>query len=154
MKRAAPLLLAALAGVPATALAQSGRADVVEGRAEGRTEEKASPWLVLPTFPGRPKPRASLGALVGYMHYFDEKSRPSMFGVTAQYTSTDSAIAGAFAQASFDEDRQRVVAALTGGRIRNDYDDYLGSGIPLHSNAELSALVGRYLYRVKGDWFA
>jgi hypothetical protein len=108
---------------------------------------------VLPTFSVSPKLGASLGAMVGYMHYFDEKSRPSMFGVSGQYTSTDSAIVAAFAQASFDEDRQRVVGMAAGGRVKNDYDDYLGSGVPLHSTGELSAVLGRYLYRVHGDWF-
>jgi len=153
--RAAALLLAALVELaPAAALAQAGRADVAEGRAEARSEEKGSPWLALPTFSVNPKLGTSLGALVGYMHTFDEKSRPSMFGVGAQYTSTDSAIATAFAKASCDEDRQRVVAMLAGGRVTNDYDDYLGTGKPLKSSGEMTALVARYLHRVWGNWFA
>ena len=39
------------------------------------------------------------------------------------------------------------------GFIKNDYDDYLGSGQPLKTNDDLKACAGRYLYRVKGDWF-
>jgi hypothetical protein len=149
------LLLAALVGLaPAAALAQAGRADVAEGRAEARVEEKGSPWLALPTFSIDPKLGTSLGALVGYMHHFDEKSRPSMFGVGGQYTTTDSAIATAFAHTSFDEDRQRLVALVMGGRVKNDYDDYLGTGTPLKSNGEMSAAVVRYLHRVWGNWFA
>jgi hypothetical protein len=46
-----------------------------------------------------------------------------------------------------------VVGLFANGRIRNDYDDYLGTGVPLKTNDELHALVGRYLYRVSGDLF-
>jgi hypothetical protein len=99
MTRAAALLLAALAALPATALAQAGRAaDVVEGRAEARSEEKQSPWLVLPTFSVSPKLGAALGALVGYMLTEAEV----VFGGPRYTSTTDSVIAAAFAQASFD----------------------------------------------------
>jgi hypothetical protein len=77
-----------------------------------------------------------------------------MFGVGGQYTTTESAIASAFARASWDEDHQRVIALVAGGNIRNDYDDYLGTGVPLKTKDELRAVVGRYLHRVIGDWFA
>jgi hypothetical protein len=39
------------------------------------------------------------------------------------------------------------------GYVKNDYSDYLGTGVPLKSNAELRSLITRYLYRVQGDWF-
>jgi hypothetical protein len=134
-------------------LAQTGtRGKLVEAEAEGKKEE--SPWLVVPIFSVNPKLGASLGALGGYMHYFDEKSRVSMFGVNAQYTSTGSMVAGAFGRASFDEDHQRLIAMLAGGNVKNDYSDYLGTGVPLQSDNELRAFATRYLYRVKGDWFA
>ena len=37
--------------------------------------------------------------------------------------------------------------------IKNDYDDYLGTGQPLKTDDDLKALAGRYLFRAKGDWF-
>jgi hypothetical protein len=77
-----------------------------------------------------------------------------MFGLGGQYTTTDSAIASAFARASWAKDTQRVIALLAAGNIKNDYDDYLGTGVPLETNDQLRALVGRYLYRVDGNWFA
>lgn len=113
-----------------------------------------SPWLLAPVFQSNPKLGTSLGALAGYMHYFDEKSRPSIFAVMGQYTTTDSIVAGAQARASFDEDRQRVIAGMIYGYVKNDYSDYLGTGVPLQSNAELKGLITRYTYRVHGDWFA
>ena len=39
------------------------------------------------------------------------------------------------------------------GYVKNDYSDYLGTGVPLRSNVELRSAIARYLYRVKGDWF-
>ncbi len=39
------------------------------------------------------------------------------------------------------------------GNIKNDYDDYLGTGVPLRNEAELKSFIARYLYRVYGDWF-
>ena len=39
------------------------------------------------------------------------------------------------------------------GNVKNDYDDYLGTGVPLKSNVELRSLISRYLYRVSGNWF-
>jgi len=68
--------------------------------------------MIVPTFSISPKLGASLGALGAYLHYFDEKSQVSMFGVSAQYTSTGSIVAGAFGKTSFDEDRQRLILAV------------------------------------------
>ena len=71
----------------------------------------------------------------------------------AQYTSTDSRAAGAFARTSFSEDLHRINALVIGGKIKNDYDDYLGTGVPLKSEDNIRAVIGRYLYRLSGDWF-
>jgi hypothetical protein len=112
-----------------------------------------SPWLLAPMFQSNPKLGTSVGALAGYLHYFDEKSRPSIFAVMGQYTSTESIIAGAQARASWDADQQRVIAGMIYGYIKNDYSDYLGTGIPLQSNSEVKGMIGRYTYRVHGNWF-
>ena len=121
-------------------------------RVEG-TAEVNSPWLVMPTLSSDPKLGTSLGVLGAYLHYFDEKSRVSMFGATAMYTSTDSTVGAAFAKTSFGEDQHRLVALAAGGVIKNNYDDYLGSGVPLKTTDDLRVLVTRYLYRVHDDWF-
>ncbi|MGT2491827.1 hypothetical protein ACU4GD_18095 [Cupriavidus basilensis] len=39
------------------------------------------------------------------------------------------------------------------GLIKNDYDNFLGTGTPLGSRTICEAFGGRYLYRIKGDWF-
>jgi hypothetical protein len=117
------------------------------------TKFERSPWLVAPLFQSNPKLGTSAGALAGYLHFFDEKSRPSIFAVQAQYSNTGSIIAGAMAKASWDEDRQRVLSGLLYGNVKNDYDDYLGSGVPLRNEAELKSFIARYTYRVSGNWF-
>jgi outer membrane protein assembly factor BamA len=153
LSRLCALLASAVLGLPCSStLAQT------DSRPEPQTEDavtklEKSPWLLAPVFQSNPKLGTSLGAMAGYIHYFDEKSRPSVFAVMAQHSNTDSTIAGAQAKTSFDEDRQRVLAGLLYGYVRNDYSDYLGTGVPLHSNGELKSFIGRYTYRVKGDWF-
>jgi hypothetical protein len=88
-----------------------------------------------------------------FIHKFDPDSRVSLFGVTYQYTSTHSSIAGTFARTSFGADHHRIVGVVTFGYIKNDYDDYLGTGQPLQTNDDLAAGAGRYLYRATGNWF-
>ena len=124
-----------------------------QSEAPPATAQEKSPWLLAPVFNVNPKLGAAAGALVGYVHYFDERSRPSIFALMGQYSSTNSIVGGAQARTSFDEDRQRVTAGMVYGYVKNDYSDYLGTGVPLQSNGELRGLIGRYLYRVKGDWF-
>ena len=114
---------------------------------------ESSPWLLVPIFNQNPKLGASFGVLGGYLHLFDEKSRPSIFAVSGQYTNTDSIVGGAFARTSFDQDRQRLLAGLLYGNIKNDYADYLGTGVPLQNNAEMRSFIARYTYRIKDDWF-
>jgi len=120
-----------------------------------RSEEptKNSPWLILPTLSANPKLGTSLGALGAYLHYFDEQSQVSMFGLTAQYTTTDSAVGGVFATTSFGADYHRAVAFVGGGIIKNDYNDYLGTGVPLRTTDDLFVFAGRYQYRVYSNWF-
>src|SRR6516164_4900083 len=134
---------AAAAAAPAT-LAATGKED---------KESSESPWLLVPTLSSNPKLGTSVGGMGGYMYYFDPESRVSLFGGNAQYTSTNSIIAALFAKMSFDADHQRLNALVAGGNIKNDYDDFLGTGQPLKSEDHLRAFALRYQYRVWGDWF-
>ena len=146
-------MLATLMFTVVSEIAQADDGEAVAVTTDPSASLVDSPWLIAPVLSSSPKLGTTGGVLAGYLHYFDEKSRPSIFGVTGQYTTTDSIVAGAFAKTSFDEDRQRVLAGLAYGSIKNDYDDYLGTGIPLKNQADIKAAVGRYTYRVKGDWF-
>jgi hypothetical protein len=121
--------------------------------AQEDAKKAASPWLFLPTFSNNPKLGTSVGAMGGYITKFDAQSQVSIFGVSAQYTSTESATVALFARTSFAADQHRFNFGALGGRIRNDYDDFLGTGQPLKSEDNIRSFAARYLYRVRGDWF-
>ena len=161
-----PVLLAALAltlaGVPMLAMAQEPAAPApaptqtgapVEQSADQKSGDRSSPWLLVPTVSSNPKLGTSFGGMAAYLHTFDPDSQVSLFGLSYQYTSTDSSVAAAFARTSFGADHHRIVGVTVFGYIKNDYDDYLGTGQPLKTNDDLKAVAGRYLYRVTGDWF-
>jgi hypothetical protein len=153
MRKRVAVRLASVLGM-LLAIGEQVHAATTEGPVEEASSiEKESPWLLLPTFTSNPKLGTSLGAMVGYLHKFDPKSQLSIFAVAAQYSSTDSLVASAIARTSFGEDHHRITGVVVGGTIKNDYDDYLGTGLPLKSEDSIRGVVGRYLYRVGADWF-
>ena len=111
------------------------------------------PWLVLPVLSSSPKLGTAGGALVAYVHKFDKESRVSMFGATFTYTSTDSKVGGMFTRMSFGADHHRIDAIGVFGYIKNNYDDYLGTGEPLKTNDDAMAFAARYRYRIRKNWF-
>jgi len=116
-------------------------------------EDGPSPWLLVPVFSSSPKLGTAVGGLGAYLHKFDADSRVSLFGIIYQYSSTHSQIASAFARTSFGADHHRVVLLAAFGQIKNDYEDYLGTGQPLKTEDDLKVGVARYLFRATGDWF-
>ena len=145
------LLIVAAVVLSASAYAQQPSPDAPAQPAA--QEEKRSPWLLVPVFSSSPKLGTAIGGLGAYMRIFDPSSRVSLFGANYQYTTTHSQIFSLFARTSFGADHHRVVALTVFGHISNDYSDYLGTGQPLQTEDDIKALVGRYLYRAKGDWF-
>ena len=111
-----------------------------------------SPWILLPLFSSNPKLGTVVGLGGGLIYHFDETSRASKFTVSAQHSTTDSTMAALSAKTSFGEDRHRLNLIAKGGRIMNDYDDYLGTGLALKSVDEAYSLNGSYIYRVSGNW--
>lgn len=120
---------------------------------QAQSGSKESPWLVVPIVSSDPKLGTSGGLMAGYLHRFDAVSSASMFGATALYTSTGSKVGGLFARTYFGEDRHRLTAFAGGGKVKNEYEDFLGSGFPLQTEDNLRALAGRYLYRAYDNWF-
>jgi hypothetical protein len=118
-------------------------------------EEKAveSPWLVAPIVSSDPKLGTSAGAMGAYIKKLDEQSPSSMLGVSGSYSDTDSYVTGAFFRGFFDNDRQRIIAAIAHGKIKNDYEDFLGTGYPVSTTDNLNLLVFRYSKRTKENWF-
>ncbi|WP_256351775.1 hypothetical protein [Aeromonas sp. sia0103] len=145
-----------LAAAPVTA-AEPANEDAKAGQDGKKSEETAkadrSPWLFVPLLSSSPKLDTAAGLMVGYLHQFDEESRPSLFTLSAKYTTSESLIASAFAKTSFGADHHRIVGGIISGDINNSYEDYLGTGRALETNDNFRSAFFRYLYRVEGDWF-
>lgn len=116
-------------------------------------ETKSSPWLITPLLSSDPKVSTSAGLLAGYIHKFDKESPPSMFGIMGTYSTTNSYYYGAFAKSHFGQDNHRLIAGIASGLIRNDYEDFLGSGLPVQTTDRLKMFVVRYTYRVHSRWY-
>ena len=89
-----------------------------EAQTSGQPPATRSPWLLLPTFSSNPKLGTSLGAMGAYVTKFDPESQVSIFGLSAQYTDTDSATVAAIARTSFGADHHRISMLAVGGRSR------------------------------------
>ena len=116
-------------------------------------KKKKSPWLATPLLSSNPKFGTSVGGLAAYLHHYDKKSPVSMFGLTGNYSDTRSYSGVAFANAFFDQDKQRIKAAVVYGKIENDYEDFLGTGKQAQTTDDINLVFARYLYRVAGNWF-
>lgn len=118
-------------------------------------EEKESPWLATPLITSDPKLGTTLGALVAYMHHFDDVSPVSMIGLSGIYSNTDSFGGNIFGNLYFDEDRQRLLTFIGAGLINNEYsyDREDGQELQLNTSDNIKAAFIRYSHRVYGDWF-
>ena len=116
-------------------------------------ENEDSPWLLAPLISSDPKLGTSLGFMGAYIHKFDEKSPPSLFGVTGSYSDTDSYVYGAFVRGFFDSDKHRFSGAIVGGKIENDFDDFLGTGLPFSTTDNLNIVAFRYLRLIRDRWY-
>jgi hypothetical protein len=151
--RSNTLRVAAFAGLVVVGAATVAAAPPDEQREAAQEPSHESPWLAVPIVSSSPKLGFAGGGLGGYMHTFDPQSRLSVFGAAFVYTSTESKVGAFFARTSFGQDHHRIDAVAVLGYIRNDYDNYLGTGQPLKTNDDAGALAGRYRYRLAGNWF-
>lgn len=124
-----------------------GAIDLDLGTGESKSE---SPWLLTPLLSVDPKLGRNVGALGAYTLRFDEDSPASMVGAAVTYSSTDSYVGGLFADLYWQGDRNRLSMGAGFGKIRNDYDDFLGLGINVKTVDNFDALFLRYLRRI-GD---
>lgn len=141
----------AMAADPASVETQTRQDD--SGAKGAAKQGERSPWLFVPLLSSSPKLDTAAGMMVGYLHQFDEGSRPSLFTLSGKYTTSESLITSAFAKTSFGADHHRIVGGVILGDINNSYEDYLGTGRALETNDNFRSAFLRYLYRVEGDWF-
>ncbi|ALM52806.1 BamA/TamA family outer membrane protein [Halomonas huangheensis] len=112
-----------------------------------------SPWLLVPTISSNPKIGTSAGLVAGYLFHTDPESTSSMFGVAGTYSTTDSVVGGVFLRSYWDADSKRLIAGVGGGRIYNDYEDFLGTSAEAETTDEMKAAFVRYIQEFSADWF-
>ncbi len=112
-----------------------------------------SPWLLTPTVSSDPKLGHSVGGIGGYLPRFDDKSTQSMVAAMGSYSNTDSWFAGLFGDLYFDGNRHKVTAGVVSGKIKNEYDDFLGTGKRVKTDDDIDALFGRYSHRFGENWY-
>jgi hypothetical protein len=112
-----------------------------------------SPWLLTPTVSADPKLGSTVGVVAGYIHAFDAASTPSLVTTFATYSDSDSYVGGLYGDLYFSADKHRMQAGYINGRIRNEYDDFLGTGISARTEDNIESLFLRYLHRLSGDWY-
>ncbi len=100
-----------------------------EAREPDAAQGPESPWLLAPTVSADPKLGTTLGFVAGYIQAFDEKSSPSLVTGFGTYSDTDSYVGGVFGDMYFDANKHKVMAGYVNGKIRNEYDDFLGTGV-------------------------
>ena len=123
--------------------------------ADNDADNKApvSPWLITPLLSVDPKLGQNVGGIAAYLHRFDPASPLSMMGVALTYSNTDSIVGGAFADLYWGADHHRLSGGGAYGDIKNEYDDFLGSGKTVQTVDDFRSLFLRYRYRFVDDWF-
>jgi outer membrane protein assembly factor BamA len=145
-------LAAALFFLYVPASAQSTSDGSVENNK--KTEQaNHSPWLFVPLVSSSPKLGTSLGVMGGYIHRFDEVSSPSLVGMQGMRSNTSSSVLSAGGKLFFNENKDRVAFGLVGGKVSNDYLDFLGTGTEVRTEEQLRAYFLRYQHEVAPHWF-
>ncbi|MGA0344500.1 MAG: hypothetical protein ACO3RT_07210 [Arenicellales bacterium] len=122
-------------------------------RSEGPNSRERSPYVAVPLLSSSPKLDTSVGVLLGYLKSFDEASPPSFFAVSGTYSASESHTLVAFGQTFFDQGRQRFNFAASQGRVNNDYENFLDSGMPAQTTDNIEALAARYLFSPARYWY-
>lgn len=111
-----------------------------------------SPWLFVPLVSSNPKLGTSLGLMAGYVHQFDH-SEPSLFATQLQRSNTSSKTYGLGGKVFWNENADQLIFGLGGGKVSNDYLDFLGSGQQVRSDEALRGYFLRYQHQVRPNWY-
>ena len=140
-------------GITVIGAASADSASPDMGESAGKADDTAgSPWLFIPMLSSDPKVGTSGGAMAGYLFKLDPDSTSSMVGAGATYSTTDSLLGAIFLRSFWDSDRKRLMAVLGGGKIENDYEDFLESGLPAQITDTLKVALIRYLQEFTPGW--
>jgi outer membrane protein assembly factor BamA len=112
-----------------------------------------SPWLWVPLLSSNPKLGTSLGLMAGYVKKFDERSEPSLFAVQVQRSNTSSRTFGTGGKAYWNQNNDQLQFGAVGGKVTNDYLDFLGTGQEVRSDENLRGYFLRYQHQVFPHWY-
>ncbi len=149
----APGIWAVIALASIFLLGPLGVATAADEEAGGTFLDPDSPWLLTPTLSSDPKLGTTAGAVAGYIFKIDELSKDSLVVAFGNYSDTDSWMLGGFSDLYWDSNRHRVQLGGINGVIRNDYDDFLGTGLPARTEDDLTAFAARYFYGLSEHWY-
>ena len=121
--------------------------------AQAEKTDKESPWLLTPLVSSEPKLGATLGGLGAYLKRFDPGSTQSMMGLYGTYSDTESWVLAAFGDIYLQDNKHKIVVGAVSGRINNEYDDFLGIGLPARTTDDLGAYFLRYSYQIRPNWY-
>lgn len=125
-----------------------------DDKSEG-DDKRVKPWLITPTISADPKLGTNIGGVVAYLKQLDAESTPSMIGLSVSYSDTDSITGGIGAQLFWGGDTRKLTVLAGGAEINNEYDDFLGTGMPVETTDSVHALGFRYMHQLReGGWFA
>ena len=117
-------LLASTASVPVVASDPNDSSDGASAREEtGATDSPAAankPWLITPTVSADPKLGANVGGIIAYLKALDNRSTPSMLGLSASYSDTDSVTAALWGQMYWQADTRRLSVLAAAAEINNE----------------------------------
>ncbi|WP_341676395.1 BamA/TamA family outer membrane protein [Niveibacterium sp. SC-1] len=117
------------------------------------TQQERSPWLLVPLVSSNPKLGTSIGGMGGYIKRFDPVSEPSLLALQATVSNTSSKVLGLGGKLYFNENRDRATIGLVGGKVSNDYLDFLGSGLEVATDEQMRAYFLRYQHEVAPRWY-
>jgi len=116
-------------------------------------KQQRSPWLLVPLISSNPKLGTSIGGMAGYIKRFDQVSEPSLFALQATISNTSSKVLGLGGKLYFNENHDRATVGLVGGKVSNDYLDFLGSGQEVSTDEQMRAFFLRYQHEVAPHWY-
>ena len=108
--------------------------------------EPQKPFAVAPIVSSNPTMGTGLGATSSYLYKWDDKDPTSQLVGVAQYTNTDSYVAGLMNNLYLDEGNQRAMTAVWYLNVNNDFND-------AKFVSKDYGIFHRQSWRVAQDWF-
>jgi outer membrane protein assembly factor BamA len=90
---------------------------------------------------------------VGYVTRFDQQSEPSLIALQGQTSNTSSTTVALGAKLYWGANQNRLAGGMVGGKVTNDYLDFLGTGREVRSDENVRAFFLRYQRELLPNWY-